>query len=66
MGALDLSGPIDDNVSMVCVVHCTTAETSGWYLEASWVRGKERSLFETFWSHASRKIATVLDEAAVV
>ena len=66
MGALDLSGPIDGNVSMVCVVHCTRTEASEWYLEASWVRGKERSLFETFWSHASRKIGTVLDEEAVV
>jgi len=64
-GAVDPSVPIDSNVSMVCVVHCARMEAGEFYLEASWVKGKERSLFETFWSHASRKISTVL-EAAVV
>lgn len=51
MDAADPSIPKDDNVAMVCFVHCARAEAGELYLEASWAKGRERSLFETFWSH---------------
>jgi hypothetical protein len=34
-------------------------------LEASWAKGKDRSLFETFWSHSSRKVGTGLGAEVV-
>lgn len=34
---------------------------SGWSLECVWVRGRDRALFESFWSHVSRKTGAALD-----
>jgi hypothetical protein len=65
MGAVDPSVTIDNNVAMVCFVYCARTEAGEFYLEASWAKGKDRSLFETFWSHTSRKIFTGLEAAAV-
>ena len=65
MGSVDPPITVDNAVSMVCFVHCARTGTGEFYLEASWAKGKDRSLFETFWSHTSRKISTGLEVAAV-
>jgi hypothetical protein len=57
-GTVGPSSPIDDNIAMVCFVHCARTEAGEFYLEASWAKGKDRSLFETFWSHTSRKVGS--------
>lgn len=31
-----------------------------WGLECLWVQGKERALFDSFWSHVSRKVRATL------
>ena len=64
-GVVDSPVTIDNNVAMVCFVHCARTGAGEFYLEASWAKGKDRSLFETFWSHTSRKIGTGLEVAAV-
>jgi hypothetical protein len=64
-GAVDTPVTIDNSVAMACFVHCARTGAGEFYLEASWAKGKDRSLFETFWSHTSRKIGTGLEVAAV-
>lgn len=49
----------ESDAGVVILVRCFTQNEAGtkfWTLEASWVRGPERELFESLWSHLSRKV----------
>lgn len=41
-----------------CVAHAGRTESGTCFLECRWVRGKDRALFESLWSHLSRKVAS--------
>jgi len=40
-----------------CIIRGGRKESSACYLECRWVRGRDRALFESLWSHLSRKVA---------
>lgn len=40
-------------------------QSQNWYsLECTWLRGLDRSLFESFWAHVSRKVGAGLEKLA--
>ncbi|KDQ17001.1 hypothetical protein BOTBODRAFT_30380 [Botryobasidium botryosum FD-172 SS1] len=43
--------------SVECVIEGRRKELGACYLECRWVRGRDRALFESLWSHLSRKVA---------
>jgi len=53
----------ESDAGVVILVRCFTqgdaeedAGTKFWTFEASWVRGRDRDLFESLWSHLTRKV----------
>lgn len=52
----------ESDANVVLLVRCFNQDNTGqneaesWSLEASWVRGRDRELFEGLWSHLSRKV----------
>jgi hypothetical protein len=51
--------------ALKCIFECAVggAEQDTLILEASWVQGRDRHLFESFWSHICRKLAARMKDA---
>lgn len=51
--------------SLKCLIRCSSEgkhEAGGdEVLEVSWAQGKDRALFESFWSHVCRKVGSLLE-----
>lgn len=54
---------MDVDMGFTCLIRCSSGTNEGigegkksLTLECTWVRGHERALFESFWSHVCRKV----------
>ncbi|KAL1708923.1 hypothetical protein EV121DRAFT_287171 [Schizophyllum commune] len=54
--AMDVDNPL--GAARISLYHEATSPA----LQIRWVRGKDRTLFETFWSHLSRKVVNILGQ----